>query len=190
MTSDFVSSSESPYKERCLDFDTIYRDNASFLWFVLRRLGVPESSIDDVFQETFLTIHRRIDSFEGRAPLRSWLYGVAVRVARSYHRRASVRRLFFSDFSEGYEPVDPLSGVENVERREALALVDQLLEKLPRKRREVFVLVEIEGLTAKEVAPIVGCNVNTVYSRLRLAREAFGAALARHRTREDRWRTR
>lgn len=187
--SDLVAISNSAREENLYDFDTIYRDNASFLWFALRRLGVPENAIEDVVQEVFLTIHRRIGSFEGRSTLRSWLYGIAVRVARSYHRRASVRRLFFGELAEGEEPIDPSSGVESVEREEALALVDALLEALPRKRREVFVLIEIEGLTAKEVAPIVGCNVNTVYSRLRLAREAFGAALARHRARDDRWRT-
>lgn len=177
-----IRSSSRPAVDRA-DFDAIYRDNAGFLWMVLRRLGVEEAFIEDALQEVFLVVYRRLPTFEGRAPLRSWLYGIALRVARARRRRARVRSVL-RFFNEDEEPADPTTGEERVERDDALAVLDGLLGELSPSRREVFVLAEIEGLTAPEIAEIMSSNVNTTYSRIRLARADFEAALARHRARD------
>lgn len=163
------------------DFDAVYRDYAKFIWSILRRLGVPESSVDDVLQEVFVVAYRRRESFEGRAPLRSWLYGIALRVARAHNRKLALRRWLFFPLSDDDRTADSTSP-DVVERKEALAFVDATLKKMPRKQREVFVFSELEELTAQEIAPLVGCNVNTVYSRLRLARQRFEAAVKRHQS--------
>jgi RNA polymerase sigma-70 factor, ECF subfamily len=166
------------------DFRTVYREHARFLYAILRRLRVPDHEVGDALQEVFLVAYRRRASFTASAPLRSWLYGIALRVARSYNRKAAVRRFFFAAGREEGDAAAPTHDHDQVERKEALAIIDALLEQLPRKQREVFVLAELEGLTAQEIAPALGCNVNTVYSRLRLARERFEAGAARHRARE------
>lgn len=173
-----------PVVEALDDFDAVYREYAKFVWAILRGLGIPENTIEDAFQDVFIVAYRRRKSFEGRGTLRSWMYGITLRVARSYQRRASVRRLFsFSLFDQ--EDVIDTRSEESQKAEDDAELVHHLLEKVPAKQREVFVLAELEELTAKDIADIVGCNVNTVYSRLRLARQRFDEALARYRARES-----
>jgi RNA polymerase sigma-70 factor (ECF subfamily) len=67
------------------------------------------------------------------------------------------------------------------ERRERVALLDEVLGELRPDQREVFVMFELEELPGKDIATIVGAPVKTVFSRLRLAREAFSAAMAKRR---------
>lgn len=166
------------------DFDEVYRDYAKFIFAVLLRLRVPPSAVDDALQEVFLVAYRRRRSFDEGASLRSWLYGIAIRVARSRNRRAAFRRLILFPLRDEDEAVASEPMQDRVENNEALTVVDSLLSQMPQKQREVFVLAELEELTAKEIADILGCNVNTVYSRLRLARERFEAAAVRYRARE------
>lgn len=166
------------------DFRSVYREHAGFLWSILRRLRVPDHEIGDALQEVFLVAYRRRASYQAPATLRSWLYGIALRVARAHNRKAALRRFFFLAPHGDEDAAAPAPEHDDLERREALAVVDALLEHLPRKQREVFVLADLEGLPAQEIASILGCNVNTVYSRLRLGRQRFEAGAARHRLRE------
>jgi RNA polymerase sigma-70 factor, ECF subfamily len=169
-----------------LAFDDVYARHADFVHAVLRRLGVDRDRSEDALQEVFLVVHRRLHTFEGRAALRSWLYGIAVRVSRAHHRREAFSRLWTPLFSASETIADDRDASEGAERGEGLRVLDRLLDTMPRERREVFVLVEIEELTVVEVAAIVRCNVNTARSRLRLARCDFERALARHHAREER----
>ena len=172
-----------------LDFDRIYDEHFAFVWRAARRLGVSEGALDDVVQETFLVVHRRLDDFERRSSIRTWLYGIAVRVVRD-HRRTLRRK----SPHLGAEATDPDSlqaegGPHEARvRLEAVELLHTLLDTLSDERREVLVLAELEGMAAPEIAEVTGSNVNTVYTRLRAARADFDAALARHRLR-DRGRT-
>jgi RNA polymerase sigma-70 factor (ECF subfamily) len=167
------------------DFTAVFKRYAHFVYSVLRRLQVPESAVDDALQEVFLVGYRRRRSFDPDASLRSWLYGITIRVARAQNRRAALQRLLLFPLREDDDVGVEEPGYERVENDEALVIVDQLLQRLPAKQREVFVLAELEGLTAREIASSLGCNVNTVYSRLRLARERFEAAAARQRRRQE-----
>jgi len=172
-------------------FAEVYDDYFSFVWRSARALGVPEAAVDDVTQEIFVTVHRRLEAFEGRSSIRTWIYGIARNVVRA-HRREQRRH----EPGTGPEPVDPDSLGDAPERTpehdaaraQAARLVVRLLDALDDEKREVFVLAELEQLTAQEIADMLEENLNTVYSRLRLAREAFAAAAARHRAR-DAWRT-
>mgnify|MGYP003596372079 CR=1 FL=1 len=161
-------------------FEQIYTDCFAYVWRALRRLGVPESGLDDAIQDVFITVHKNLPRFEGRSTVRSWVFGVAVNVAR-HHRRAH-RRVEHDPLPETLvagmpEPHGALA------RAEALRLLDALRDALDDDRRAVFVLSDYVGMSAPEIAASLGVNVNTVYTRLRAARADFEAALARHQRR-------
>lgn len=162
----------------------VYRAHAGYVWRVLRYLGLPDEDLDDAVQETFLVVHRRLDEFDGRAALRSWLYAIALRVAatqRRSRRRGVARNVAAGALVHGESTVDPEL---ELGRAQAAAVVDALLDELDPPKRAVFVLAEIEGVRVPEISQILGVNPHTVHSRLRLAREGFGAALRRLQARE------
>ena len=162
-------------------FDAVYAEHFAFVWRTLRRFGVRESHLDDAAQETWVVVHRRLASFEGRSSLRTWLVGIAVRVA-SDHRRWRRRK-------DPHDPMpdDPPFAAPGVspegaaERAQAARCLDALLDTIPEERRAVFVLTELEGMSAPEVSEALGIPLNTVYSRLRVARSEFETAAARLR---------
>jgi RNA polymerase sigma-70 factor, ECF subfamily len=165
-------------------FEALYQDHFDFVWRSARRLGVAERSLDDAVQDVFIVVHRRLGEFEGRSSVRSWIYGIARRVAHDHRRRAR-RKERGEALPEGglADPRAP-SPVEAAARAQAVALLYQLLDALDDDKREVFVLAELEQMTVPEIADSIGANVNTVYSRLRAARIAFDQAVARHHARE------
>src|SRR5882672_886762 len=163
-------------------FEALYEEHFDFVWRSLRRLGIPAPSIDDAVQDVFLVVHRRLGEFEGRSSVKTWLFGIALRVA-SVHRRAAARRPTEPLTEEPADAAAPPAAEALSEAREAARLVHQLLDCLDEDRRAVFVLSELEQMTAPEISMALGVNLNTVYSRLRLARRDFDAALARHRAR-------
>jgi RNA polymerase sigma-70 factor (ECF subfamily) len=157
-------------------FDEVYEQLFDFVWRSLRRLGVPRAGIDDAVQDVFVVVHRRLPEFEGRSSLRTWVFGIALRVAHDHRRRA--RR------KGGLAPLDPRMADEGLDpdaslaRSEAVRELDRILGGLDEGKRAVFVLVEIEEMSAPEAALALGANVNTVYSRLRAARREVLAALS------------
>ncbi|MBX3190027.1 MAG: sigma-70 family RNA polymerase sigma factor [Labilithrix sp.] len=170
------------------DFEAVYRAHFGFVWRSAKRLGVFDAALDDVVQEVFVVVHRRLGDFEGRSSLKTWLFGIAVRVVRD-HRRA-VRR------KNPGPPVDPdslgtTSGgpQESAEKAEAVRLLHAMLDEMDDERREVFVMAELEQMSMPEIAEALAINVNTAYARLRIARQEFEQSLARHRAR-DTWRLR
>ncbi len=164
-------------------FDALYDAHFDFVWRSLRRLGVPEPQLDDAVQDAFLVVHRRLADFEGRSSVRTWLFGIALRVAHD-HRRA-LSRHGLPEPLEG-EPADRSSLLpdEQTARAQALAFLDRFLATLDDDKRAVFILAELEEMTAPEIAEALSANVNTVYSRLRAARRAFEEVVKRHRARE------
>ena len=158
---------------RLADFDQLYEKHAAFVWRTLRSLGVSRDDIEDAAQEVFTTVFRKLATFEGRSSLRTWLCGIAVGVARNHTRKRSRR-------AELGAPLPARSDTSPAESTEALDLVSRCLADLDEGLRMVFVLAELEQLTAPEISEVLTVNVNTVYSRLRLARERFEESLARH----------
>jgi RNA polymerase sigma-70 factor (ECF subfamily) len=147
----------------------------------LRRFGVAERSIDDALQDVFLIAHRKLDGFEGRSTHRAWLFGIALRVAREHRRRDT--RLQLDEAAVGAAIARPQTGIES---RSEIERLDKILASLPDDQRAVFVMSEIEGFSAPEIADVLAVKLNTVYSRLRLARRIFERALARERRVEAR----
>ena len=153
----------------------LYREHFQFMWRSLRRLGVRPSSIEDAVQDVFLVVHRKLDLYEGRASFKVWLFAIAIRVAAE-HRRRDGRLLLNPDATAIGPHLD-----RTLELRRRVDLLDRILEELSDEQREVFVMAEIEQFSAPEIAEAIGQKLNTVYSRLRLARTRFERSLARHR---------
>ena len=156
---------------------TIFDEHARYVIRTLRHLGISEADVEDVAQEVFVTVHRKLAEFEGRAKLRTWLYAICLRVASDHRRRAYVVRERVTDSP----PVDTgeRSGVEPDTSFESRAFVQHLLAELDEDKRAVLVLYEIEGLTMREVAEVVGCPLQTAYSRLHAARALLHEAALR-----------
>ena len=162
-------------------FEAIYQQHFDFVWRLVRRFGTPDASVDDVVQDVFLVVHRQLPGFEGRSSLRTWLYGITRRVVSDHRKRRHRRRETAMDEAPAMEA--PRGDPEvSAQQTQAVALLHQLLEGLPEDQREVFVLSELEQMSAPEIVELTGAKLNTVYSRLRLARSAFERGLARARS--------
>lgn len=162
----------------------IYESQSAFVWRSLRRLGVVEAEVPDAMQDVFLVVHRRLSDFEQRSSLRTWLFGIAMRVASGYVRRNPRRR---------EEPLTdlPLTGAEpnpaeHASRSEAVDLLYALLQELPAEQRATFILAELEQMSVPEIANAMNTNLHTATSRLKAARRRFEQGLLRHRQRDER----
>jgi RNA polymerase sigma-70 factor (ECF subfamily) len=168
-----------------LDFDGFYREHFRFVWRTVRRLGVEGVLIDDLVQEVFLVVHRRLRDFEGRSSHKTWLYGIIRRVI-SEQRRTLRRKPAHSAGHELEAMRSPEHGPEaSAEHAERVRLLHRLLGDLDESRREVFILAELEGLTTVEIAEALAMNPNTIASRLRAARREFETALERALENDD-----
>jgi len=172
-------------------FAEIYESCFAFAWRTARRLGTPEANLDDVVQEIFMVAHRRQDEFEGRSSIKTWVYGIVFNVVRAHRRELGAKHPHALDAERRADPdivADAADGPhERAAKREAALFIDRFLARQDDDRRDVFVLAELEQLTAPEIATLLDVPLNTVYSRLRLARAEFSKAVARHRAR-DTWR--
>jgi RNA polymerase sigma-70 factor (ECF subfamily) len=170
-------------------FEQVYAETFPAVWRTTRRLGVVEDAIDDVVQEVFVTVYRRLHQFEGRCSVKTWVFGILVRVVGNYRRtrrRKGQGHATSSVVGDPGELMDPTpSPLELFSRREAGRVLRQLLTKLDDEKAEAFVLAEIEGLTVPEIAEAIGANVNTVYSRLRAARKDFERARKQYALRSE-----
>jgi RNA polymerase sigma-70 factor, ECF subfamily len=176
-------------------FDAVYEAHFAFVWRTVRRLGIVDSAVDDVAQETFLVVHRRLPTFENTAPMKSWLFGIITRVVSDARRSLRRKPANLGGRARSGEDVDSMADGasmgphETVAKTEAIRTLHVLLDAMSDERRQVFILAELEQMSVVEIAMAVGANVNTVHSRLRVARVEFERAVVRLRAR-DAWRTR
>jgi RNA polymerase sigma-70 factor, ECF subfamily len=166
------------------DWSAYYDEHFDYVWRTLRRLGVPEAGLDDAAQEVFVVAFRRQAEFEGRSSHRTWLFGIAWNRARELAR--SARRRPEHELPDSIvAPADSDAETAAI-RNQALRLVYRALEELAPERRAVLVMSDVEAMTAAEIAEVIGVPLNTAYSRIRLARKDFEAALKRCRARQTR----
>lgn len=158
---------------RRLSFPALYDDHVDVAWRVLARLGVASANLEDAVQDVFVIAHRQLAGFRGESKPSTWVTGIAVRVAHDYRRR---------DGRKPSEPLEPHSRWlldegptpdELLARAQDTDTLQRMLMGLEPTQREVFVLAELEQLSAPEISELTGAPVNTVYSRLRLARARF-----------------
>ncbi|MCR9164309.1 MAG: RNA polymerase sigma factor [Nannocystaceae bacterium] len=178
-----VTPSDSAEQGTLEDLEGVFRAHHAFVWRSLVHLGLPGPTADDALQDVFLVVHRRIGHFDGRTSLRNWLYGIARRVASEYRRgtRRAIRTLHVVPDPDIHAAPDVLSS-----RVSAAEQVRRILDEIDADKREVFILAELEGMTAVEIAEALGLNVNTVYGRLRAARQRFARVLKRVQAEEAR----
>ncbi len=149
-------------------FGAIYAEHFRAVWRTLSRLGVHPGSIDDAAQEVFVIAWRRFSEFEGRSTPRTWLLGIALRVASDTRRKQRPTEEVSLQLQTGAPSPEGVTAAKQVSQR-----VNQLLAVLEPERREVLLLVDLEGYSVPEVAEATGTNLNTLYTRLRAARQQF-----------------
>lgn len=153
----------------------VYREHFRFAWRLCRSLGVSAADVDDVVHDVFIIVRRRLAERDPAIPLRAWL-GRVVRNVVMHHQRSAARR--DARLRRVLEPRADRMPDEEVGVREAAALLEQFLMHLEPKKREVFVLMDVEGMSAPEASAIVGAKTATTYTRLRAARREFAAYVA------------
>lgn len=162
-----------------MNFRAVYEEHFDFVWRTLQRLGVREADVPDALQETFLVVFRRLDEFEGRAKMTTWLFRICLRVARDRQRLAHHRREVLDEQALDGCADESSDVARQVERREEGAQLEAALARMDLDQRAVFTLFELEGLSGDEIADTLQIPLGTVYSRLRLGREAFRKAFQR-----------
>ncbi|MEQ9317677.1 MAG: sigma-70 family RNA polymerase sigma factor [Polyangiaceae bacterium] len=172
-----------------IDFLHVYDDYADFVWRTVRRLGVDPTSAEDVFQEVFVVVHRRLDDFEGRSSVRTWLFGITLRIVRNHKRALGRKRHEGGEQAEIAIDRAPASGRDQPEARtqraQAVRLLHEVLDTLDDDKREVFVMAELEQMSGAAIAEVTGLNQSTVYARLRGARQQFDQAVKRLSAKRD-----
>lgn len=168
-----------------LDFATLYDTWFEHVARWLKALGAPEKDVEDLAQEVFLVVRRRLPEFQGYN-VAGWLFQISRRQVLGYRRLRWVQRVLTLGNCERLEQLPsldscPLSALESRERQ---ALIEKLTSKLSEKRRVVFVLFEIEDYSGEEIADLLDVPVNTVWTRLHHARKDFYELLARHQRAE------
>jgi RNA polymerase sigma-70 factor (ECF subfamily) len=161
-----------------LDFRTIFELEVGYVMRTLRRLGVAPADLEDLAHDVFLAVHQRLDSYDPARALRPWLFGFAFRVASHYRRKAG-RETALDHVERVVDAADGPDAVLEKEARRKLVLAG--LDAIELSRRAVFVLHELDGVTCEEIARTLAIPVGTAYSRLRLARQDFSAAMNRLR---------
>jgi len=152
----------------------IFDEHARYIWRTLRHLGISEADTPDLCQEVFVTVHRKLPTFEGRSTVRTWLYGICIRIASEHRRRPHVRKE--TPLSEPAREALEAQASAPDSTFEQRAAVERLLSVLDEDKRQVVVLYEIEGCSMKEVAQVLECPLQTAYSRLHAARALMLAA--------------
>jgi RNA polymerase sigma-70 factor (ECF subfamily) len=165
-------------------FKEVYDEHFRFVWRSLRRLGVHESDVADAVQDVFLIVHRRLDEFEGRSKVSTWLYGISYRVARDRRRLAHVRRQVDDEAALDERADERADVAADAERKQGFELLETILDEMPLEQRAVFTLFELDAVGGETIAEMLQIPLGTVYSRLRLAREQFRKALTRMQARE------
>jgi RNA polymerase sigma-70 factor, ECF subfamily len=155
--------------ELARQFTALYERYVDFVWRSVRLLGVVPEMVDDAVQDVFLVAHRRFADFEARSTPKTWLFAIALRVVHD-HRRSRRRRMRLLEQAKRVERSPSRTPFDDVAGAQARATLLAALQRLPEEQRAVFMLTELEEMSAPEIAAALGVNLNTVYSRLRAAR--------------------
>ena len=176
---DHFSAERQPHADSKLDLTRLYREHADFVWRSLQHLGVREADLEDLLQEVFVTVHRRLASFRQDSKFTTWLFGICLRLVLRHRRRAYFR--WELPTAEPPEQPDNQTPEDRYRACQADAELQLLLWRLSPERRATFMLFEIEGASCTEIAELTGVPVGTVYSRLHGARKHVSARLAKLR---------
>lgn len=171
-----------------LDLIGIYNSQKDFVWLTLQRMGIPRSDLEDVFQDVFVIVHRRLHTYNRDAKLSAWLYGICLRCVAAHRRRAFRRRERVDDTDASVSRPDTEHWHAHVEapderlrKLERQATLTDLLDTLDPDHRVVVVMFEVEDHSCQYIAELIGVPVGTVHSRLHTARRKLAQAAVRLR---------
>ncbi len=172
-----LSSAEAESKEA--SFEQVYTDHADDVARWITHLVGPTADVEDLAHDVFAIALRRWSSFRGDARPRTWLYRIALNVARNHRRWRRLRRLLPLDdlTTAGHAHPAPDADVTLSSRQDA-ERVHRLLDLLSEKDRTVLVMFELEELSGAEIAELLSIRINTVWVRLHRARQAFTRVVA------------
>lgn len=156
-------------------FAAIYAEHAPTVVRWAARLGGPAADVEDITQEVFVIVNRRLAEFRGDARLSTWLFGITAKVAANERRRRKLRHWWFRLVpSAGDDAPAPADGaLEQLEKRERRALFYQALDRLSERQRRALVLFELEELSVDDVAAHLELRPGTARVLLHRARAAF-----------------
>jgi RNA polymerase sigma-70 factor (ECF subfamily) len=151
-------------------FEEIYNRHHRRVYSICLRMLQNATEAEDLTQDVFIQLHRKIGSFRGDSAFTTWLHRLTVNQVLMHFRKRNVK--FEKTTEEGETPVQVVSGTENHRR---MPIVDKIaienaIALLPDGYRNVFVLHDVEGYEHEEVAKILGCSVGTSKSQLHKAR--------------------
>ncbi|HUB09091.1 MAG TPA: sigma-70 family RNA polymerase sigma factor [Myxococcales bacterium] len=160
-------------------FPGLYEAELPYVLRSLRRLGVPAADAEDLTHEVFVVAFQSLDQIDASRPLRPWLFGIALKLAANFRRKAQRSREVGDEALEAPDDrADPEGAAAARQDRE---LVLRALGDVELDRRAVFVMYELNGHSMADIAEALGIPVNTAYSRLRLARAEFAESVRRLR---------
>jgi RNA polymerase sigma-70 factor (ECF subfamily) len=165
------------------EFRVLFDRECGYVLASLRRLGVPERDCEDVANEVFVRVHRKISELDRTRPVRPWLFAFCARLASDYRR---LRRHRVEVLAEHEPPGAGGGAEEEIARAEDRAVVARALDALDEDKRAVFVLHDLDETPIPEVARVLEIAEGTAYSRLRAARAEFTAAVRRDAARTTR----
>jgi len=156
------------------DWRAFYDANWPWIFGLIRRMGGGDIDVEDAVQDVFLVLASKLDTFEGRSQLRTWVYRICLNVT-SEHRRRRMRRRRLDQALDlvQFWSAPQADAHDLLQARTELAVVHRVLAKMSEKKREVFVLREMEELSGDEVAEILAIPPATVRTRLFHARREF-----------------
>jgi RNA polymerase sigma-70 factor, ECF subfamily len=158
-----------------LEFERVYTEHFHHVTRWARAFGGLEADVDDLAQEVFLVVRRKLDQFDGRS-MPAWLYGITRKTVSDYRRRAWLRRLLHGvtrSLDATRDDAISVQGIDVIERLEAQRILRRVLERMSQVRRAAFILFEIEGYSGDEIAELEQIPLATVYTRLHHARKDF-----------------
>jgi RNA polymerase sigma-70 factor (ECF subfamily) len=153
-------------------FDSVYRACFVHVSRWVRALGANDADVEDLAQEVFIIVRRKLASFDGRN-LPGFLYRIARRTVRDHRRSAWFRNLLGKQAPLPDLPSLAPTGLQVIQQREERQKLEAILARMTEKRRTTFVLFEIEGYTGEEIAQIQSLPLKTVWTRLHHARKDF-----------------
>lgn len=164
-------------------FESLYREHFDFVWRALMRLGIPRRDLEDQLQEVFKVVYVNRASYDGRASVRAWLFGIAHNVSRTY-RRGVRRKGIFDPLPEALADTKGASAERTASTRQDVALLSQVLSELGDDLRDVFIMTEFLEMTAREIGEALTLSPNTVSTRLRRAWDEVERKVALQRRRQ------
>lgn len=158
-----------------LEAAEIYQLHARRVWGWAARLGGPSVEPDDVVQEVFLTVYKRLGEFRGDSKITTWLYRITQNIIRQ-RRRSERLQLWFSGTPQevGAEvAAQDESPVQAIERRQSTERLYQILDGMKENYRTALILFEIEQLSGEEISELIGVRISTLWVWLHRARALF-----------------